>query len=94
MFSGDQTLAHHLDSFGLLQTKYTIDTLEVLTKHPHLMFLLMFVNFRRSYSFREKKRTTALTSSFGQSLTGLAILESVVFNSAFTNGAETVHRER
>ncbi|GFR76645.1 hypothetical protein ElyMa_005805700 [Elysia marginata] len=49
---------------------------------------------RRSYSFRKKKRTTALTSSFDQSLMGIAILESVVFNSASINGAETVHRER
>ncbi|GFR64625.1 short transient receptor potential channel 3 [Elysia marginata] len=32
-----------------------------------------------------KKHTTALTSSFDQSLMGVAILESVVFNSAFIN---------
>ncbi|GFN91194.1 hypothetical protein PoB_001770000 [Plakobranchus ocellatus] len=40
-----------------------------------------------------KKRTTALTSSFDHSLMGRAILESVVFNRAFMNGAETAHRE-
>ncbi|GFN89729.1 contactin [Plakobranchus ocellatus] len=40
-----------------------------------------------------KKRTTALTSSFDHSLMGVAILESVLFNHAFINGAETAHRE-
>ncbi|GFN83071.1 ATP-dependent DNA helicase [Plakobranchus ocellatus] len=43
--------------------------------------------------FENKKRTTALTSSFDHSLMGLAILEPIVFDSAFIKGAETVHRE-
>ncbi|GFN94178.1 triose phosphate/phosphate translocator, chloroplastic [Plakobranchus ocellatus] len=42
---------------------------------------------------KTKKRTTALTSSFDHSLMGVAILESVVFKSAFMNGTETAHRE-
>ncbi|GFO22645.1 hypothetical protein PoB_004915000 [Plakobranchus ocellatus] len=52
-----------------------------------------FVSGKVLFLSKTQKRTTALTSSFDHSLMGVAILEPVVFNSAFINGAETAHRE-
>ncbi|GFO44642.1 hypothetical protein PoB_007114700 [Plakobranchus ocellatus] len=58
------------------------------------MFVLFVCKFQKVlFLSKTKKRTTALTSSFDHSLMGVAILEPVVFNSAFINGAETAHRE-